>query len=84
MEEADEQLLGRFRFLIASAVRHWLATTGLVIRIFEIDLEIFEQFNSGYSYFGIEHIHVAWDHQSSFHILAFHHDRGSKTRKVGI
>ena len=67
MEELDEQFLGRFRLLIAAAVRHWLATTGLVIWIFEIDLELLKQLNSSYSHFGVEHIYVAGNHQANSH-----------------
>src|ERR1700723_3442503 len=69
MEELDEQLLGRFGLLIASAVRHWLTATGLVIWIFEVDLELLKQLNSSYSHLGIEHIHVAGNHQPNSHIF---------------
>src|SRR5271163_4717521 len=67
MEELDEQLLGRFRLFIASTVRHWLTATGLVIWIFEIDLELLKQLNSRYSHFRVEHIYVTGDHQPNSH-----------------
>jgi hypothetical protein len=49
MEELDEQFLGRFRLLIAAAIRHRLATTSLVKWTFEIDIELLRQLNGSYS-----------------------------------
>ena len=58
---------GRFRLLIAAAIRHWLPATSLVIWIFEIDLEFLKQLNSSDSHFGVEHIYVTGDHQPNSH-----------------
>jgi hypothetical protein len=62
----DRTILG---FLITAAVRHWLATTGLLLGIHNVYPKAFKHLEGGDSHLGIEHIDLARDHESDFHAM---------------
>src|SRR3954463_16803465 len=66
-------LFGRSRLFIAAAVGHGLATTRLILRIYNVNSQFFEQFESGYANTWIKHVNVTGNHErptSSFLLIS--------------
>jgi hypothetical protein len=64
----DEQFFCCERFLIASAIRHWLGATGLIKGVDDIYLQLLEKLQRGDTDFRIEEIDITRDHQGDLHV----------------
>ena len=66
-EDSGTVLFGRLRLFIAAAVGHGLAATRLILRIYNVDSQSFEQLEGGYADMWIEHVYIAGDHERDLH-----------------
>src|SRR5271163_1897849 len=66
-EDSGAMLFSRSRLFIATAVGHGLAATRLLLRIYNVDAQSFEQLEGGYADTWIKHVNVTGDHECDLH-----------------
>src|SRR5271154_5718427 len=71
----NEEFFCCLRFLETSAVRHRLTAAGLIKGVDDVHLQLFQKLQSSNSYFWIENVNIAGDHQGDLHGCSPQEDR---------